>query len=325
MAVVRKNKDIEGLRRRFNILLGINTILILAVVGIVLYLEYPVIRVAIYGPPLGQTLAGIDNPLTPSQLSVINNAPNAYFETAGARLLNGTLTDTVGSGISNTLNYAPIMVNGKPSVIYMGAISCIFCGENRWAMALALSRFGNFSALYTGYSSFGDGDVPTLYWNINNYTTSSGATFGNQYHSDLINFYSIEYDSPIKGGFEMQSLPYFVPLAPNATYASAIEFMNSTGEYQGTPFTYWGTYLNVGADAEVFGNSTPTTAGTLPLTNMTHQDVFNQLASFNDQFAWGEYAAADVYIAELCPSIGNSAPVCSLPAIEALEHAYGFD
>jgi hypothetical protein len=54
--------------------------------------------------------------------------------------------------------------NGKPSVIYIGAISCVWCGENRWAMAMALSRFGSFNSLYIGYSSIHDGDVPTLYW-----------------------------------------------------------------------------------------------------------------------------------------------------------------
>ena len=189
-------------------------------------------------------------------------------------------------------------------------------------MALALSRFGNFTALYNGYSSFGDGDVPTLYWKPNNYTATSGATFGNEYHSNYINFYTTEYDSPINGSFQMQSLSYLEARAPNSTYAAVVSYMNSTGKFQGTPFTLWGYTIVTGADGVVFGNSTPTSSS-LPLTNETHAQVLGQLQSFNDQFAWGEYAAADVYIADLCPAIHNSAPICSLPAIKSIGAAMG--
>jgi hypothetical protein len=323
MAAARKDALLD-VKRQIRNLTIVSALLAIALAAVVVYLVYPSVKLAVAGAPFGQTLAGINNPLTAAQLGVINNAPNSYFEIAGQKLLNGTLTDSVGAGVSNTPKLGPAVVNGKPSVIYIGAISCIFCGENRWAMALALSRFGNFSSLYYGYSSFGDADVPTLYWKPNNYTAPSGATFGNYYKSNLINFYSIEYDSPIVQGFQMQPLSYFVGRAPNATYAAAVQFMNATGKYQGTPFTFWGTYIVAGADGEVFGNTTPTSAGALPLTNMTHQDVLNQLQNFNDQFSWGEYAAADIYIAELCPSINNSAPVCSLPAIKQIQQVYGF-
>ena len=56
---------------------------------------------------------------------------------------------------------------------------------------------------------------------------------------------------------------------------------------------------------------------------MTHAQVLSQLSSFNDQFAWSEYAAADVYIAQVCPSINNTAPVCSLPAIKSIGSVMG--
>jgi len=307
---------ISQLERKLNILLVVNVILIIAVVVVAVYLLWwPQLKLVIYGAPFGKTEAGIDTQLTSSQLGVINGAPNSYFETAGEKLLNGTLTDEIS--VVNAIKVSPVIVGGKPSVVYIGAISCIFCGENRWAMALALSRFGNFSALYNGYSSFGDDDVPTLYWKWNNYTTASGATYGNYYQSPYINFYSIEYDSPINGSFQMQPISYFITKAPNATYAAVASYMNATGKFQGTPFTLWGSAIVTGADGVVFGNSTPTSS-VIPLTNETHADVLNQLQSFNDQFAWGEYAAADVYIADLCPSIGNSAPICALPAIRSI-------
>ena len=271
----------------------------------------------------GYTIAGIDTPLNNTELSAINNAPNSYFEIAGERLLNGSLTNQVVlSKISNTIEYNALYVNGKPSVIYIGAISCIYCGENRWAMALALSRFGSFSQLYKGYSSFGDGDIPTLYWIRDNYTTPAGVGYGNYYSSSYINFISAEYESPIKAGFEVAPLSYFIGKAPNATYSNALSFMNSTGQFQGTPFTFWGNTIVTGADAVVFGNTTPN-GSTLPIAGMTHAQVISQFAKFNDQFAWGEYAGADVYISMICPTINNSASVCQLPAIQSIEKIEG--
>ena len=146
----------------------------------------------------GSRLTNIDKPLNASDLSVINNAPDSYFETAAQKLLNGSLTDEILAVPANqSVHAGPYIYGGKPTVIYIGAISCVFCGENRWAMALALSRFGNFSQLYEGYSSFGDHNLPTLYWADDNYTTQEGVGFGNSYSSKYINFLSADYLSPI--------------------------------------------------------------------------------------------------------------------------------
>lgn len=270
--------------------------------------------------PFGSRLTNISQPINASQLSIINNAPNSYFEQAGEYLLQGKLYNPVLlQNASQTNQFPAFIANGKPSVIYMGSISCVYCAENRWAMALALSRFGNFSNLYVGYSSLGDSDVPTLYWTSDNYTTPSGVGFGNEYSSNSINFISAEYESPITGGFMMNNqLQFFVDNSPNSTYAAAMSFMNGTGMYRGTPFMLWGNTLVSGADAIVFGNSTPTNS-TLPLTYETHAQIFDQLNNFSDQFAWSEYAAADVFGALVCNSINNTGEFCSLPAIIQLE------
>ncbi len=269
--------------------------------------------------PFGSRLTNISQPISAAQLSVINNAPNSYFEQAGEMLLHGNINNQVSMEGSDSVNQFPAFVaGGKPSVIYIGATSCIFCGENRWAMALALSRFGNFSNLYIGYSSLGDGDVPTIYWTADNYTTSSGMGYGNSYTSNYINFISADYESPITSGFQLGPLQFFINNSPNTTYTNAMSFMNGTNQFQGTPFTFWGTTLLRGADAVVLGNSTPT-GSTLPLTYETHAQIFNQLNNFSDQFSWSEYAAADVYGAYVCSSINNTAEFCTLPSIIQLE------
>jgi Domain of unknown function (DUF929) len=241
--------------------------------------------------------------------------------------LNGTLQNTIGTQPSLT---PELQLNGKPTVIYLGAISCIFCGENRWAMALALSRFGGFSQLFKGYSSFGDGNLPTIYWAPENYNATSSVTFGNFYSSNYVYFLSTEYDSPITLRFEMQSLNYFEVQATstnNSAYEKAIALIGTLNNYQGTPYTIWGNYVVSGADAFDFGNSTnvSSSSGIYPLTNNTHDQVLAQLAHPNDQFAWTEYAAADLYLTLLCASTANPVPACHLPAIVQIEAKGGLD
>ncbi len=46
--------------------------------------------------------------------------------------------------------------DGKPYVLYVGAEYCPFCAAERWALTLALSQFGSFDGLRTGYSGAED-------------------------------------------------------------------------------------------------------------------------------------------------------------------------
>lgn len=293
--------------------------------------------------PFGQRLTDINVPLNSSQLAVINDEPNSFFDTAARMWLNGSLTSLVGQQIAA----APLLtVNGKPAVVYLGAISCVYCGENRWAMALALSRFGIFQSLFFGYSSWGDQDVPTVYWAPAHYNTTSAVDFGNFYDGTYVTFLSIDYASPITAGFQMQTLPYFQQQATainNTVYEKATNFLVALNNFAGTPYTVWGRYSVPGADATDFGvvnsttstttsnestsstTSTTSTAPLLAITSMTHDQILASLANPSTQFAWTEYAAADYYVALICSSLGvistsspTAPPVCSEPNISSM-------
>ncbi|MGC8585922.1 MAG: DUF929 family protein [Candidatus Micrarchaeia archaeon] len=283
----------------------------------------------------GTRLTNIDKPFNNTELAAINNEPNSYFEQAGEMVFNTSPGNPFGESYKNgsyigavfLVKHMPTVstyvVNGKPSVIYLGAISCAYCSENKWAMALALSRFGSFNNLYTGYGSFGDGDIPTVYWSQDNYTSKGSATYGNKFSSNLINFLSIDYDSQITGGFQFPpgGVSYFINIAPNSTYKNALILINKTGMFVGTPFSIWGNVVQGGADATVFGTQQPGQPTNLPpISYMTHGQILSQLSSFNTTFAKEEYAAADVYIAELCPSLNNTPSICSQPAIQKMEN-----
>jgi Domain of unknown function (DUF929) len=58
----------------------------------------------------------------------------------------------------------PLTGGGKPQVVYVGAEYCPYCAAERWAIAVALSRFGTFSGLRLIHSSSTDihPNTPTL-------------------------------------------------------------------------------------------------------------------------------------------------------------------
>jgi hypothetical protein len=114
---------------------------------------------------------------------------------------------------------------------------------------------------------------------------------------------------------------FYAQSAQNSSDRLAMNFMQNISQFQGTPVTFFGSTLNRGADAVVFGewNSTMNNTSYPPLTYMTHKGILDQMREFKTTFAIEEYAAADVYVAEICLAINNSASVCSLPSIRAIE------
>ena len=67
----------------------------------------------------------------------------------------------------------PLTSGGKPQVVYVGADYCPFCAAERWALVVALSRFGTFSGLRLIHSSSTDTDpnTPTLSFYKSAYTS----------------------------------------------------------------------------------------------------------------------------------------------------------
>jgi hypothetical protein len=268
--------------------------------------------------PFGSRLTNINVPLNSSELAIINNASQAFFVTAAQMYENHSLSIPIGAVVSA----APLLlVNGKPSVTYLGAISCVYCGENRWAMALALSRFGDFQQLVKGYRALNDGDVPTIYWAPGHYNATQAVEYGNFYSSSRINFISIEYSSPITQGFNMQTLNYFQQEAvavANPVYGNATKIIINLNNYVGTPYTIWGKFSVPGADASNFGDAASNKTTALPMASLTHEQILSRLAHPSSPFAWNEYAAADFYSSLICASMSSPAPVCSLPSISTM-------
>jgi hypothetical protein len=98
--------------------------------------------------------------------------------TVPASTLNSVSLSSVLSYTSNTpivpiSGEPPLTSGGKPEMLYIGAEFCPYCGAERWAMAVALSRFGTFSPLRGIHSSSTDVDpsTPTLTFYKSTYTS----------------------------------------------------------------------------------------------------------------------------------------------------------
>jgi Domain of unknown function (DUF929) len=61
----------------------------------------------------------------------------------------GSATPSAFKAISNTA----LTSNGKPEMLYIGAEYCPYCAAERWAIAVALSRFGTFTTQLRGIHS----------------------------------------------------------------------------------------------------------------------------------------------------------------------------
>jgi hypothetical protein len=93
-----------------------------------------------------------------------------------ASVLN-TIATGVGVTPPSALTGAALTADGKPRILFVGAEWCPFCAAERWAFAVALSRFGTLTGLGEVSSSSTDEDPNTAT------LTFHGATYTSQYLS----------------------------------------------------------------------------------------------------------------------------------------------
>jgi Domain of unknown function (DUF929) len=80
----------------------------------------------------------------------VTSVPARTLNTVGSGAFTGSIQKITG-------NPAPLTADGKPELLYVGAEFCPYCAAERWAMIVALSRFGTFSGLATVQSAVSDG------------------------------------------------------------------------------------------------------------------------------------------------------------------------
>ncbi len=146
-----------GARRRM-LLAGGSVVAVLAIVAVIILVK----NLGSSAPAAaGTSTAGTQAASVTAQITAV---PASTLNAVGA----GT-----ASKLTATSRQPELTSGGKPEVLYMGATYCPYCAAERWAMVVALSRFGSFSNLSYIHSSSSDiyPNTPTLSFYKSSYTS----------------------------------------------------------------------------------------------------------------------------------------------------------
>jgi hypothetical protein len=164
--------------------------------------------------PSGQTGSTALSPTVLADLAV----PAATLDAVGSP--SGDSLPSVISGSSILKDQ-----DGKPLITYVGAEYCPYCAAERWAVAVALSRFGTFSNLSATHSATGD-----VYPN-----TQTLSFYGSSYSSPYVDFQAVEEatNQVVNGSYQTLQTPTAAQSALLAKYDSAgsIPFLDIADKY----------------------------------------------------------------------------------------------
>lgn len=136
--------------------------------------------------------------------------------------LSAASSQPYGPGPTTTMQDAiqkyggtPFVSGGKPTVVYIGGENCPYCAIERWALVLALERFGTFTGLK--YMTSAPNDV-----GAGDYVTFS--FLGSSYSSQYISFRP--YEASDRSGSALQSVPSNYSTAWQAKSNGGVPFLN---------------------------------------------------------------------------------------------------
>lgn len=206
-----------------------------------------------------------------------------------------------GSGVSPmiaTKGQAPLTAGGKPQIVYMGAEYCPYCAAERWAMVVALSRFGSFSGLKLIHSSSSDAypNTPTL--------SFAKATYTSQY----LDF------SPVEMYGETKTGSYYNTLMKPTTAESSLMAKYDAAPYVPSKDAGSFPFVDIGNQYLVIG------AQYLPssLAGLSWSQVASDVKNPSSAVAKGIDGTANSLTAAICKITKNApAAVCNSAAAKA--------
>jgi hypothetical protein len=210
-----------------------------------------------------------------------------------------TTLDKVGGGMITAGPTAqsgepPLIKNGKPEVLYIGAEYCPYCAAERWAMIVSLSRFGTFTGLSTVHSSSRDvyGNTPT--WTF----------YKSTYTSSYIDFTPVEETTNVPDG----PSGYHPLQTPTAAEQALENKFDSNG---GIPFIDFGNqYIEI-------SNLQP--YGPQYLQGKTWSQIAAALTQPSSAIAQGIDGSANYITATICKLTKNQPGTACTPVIQSLE------
>jgi len=242
-----------------------------------------------------------------------DNSPNGPTGAALASVVTtvtsvpASALDTVGDGSGSvtakptSISGAALTANGKPEVLYMGAEYCPYCAAERWAMIVALSRFGTFSGLATVHSAAANGAG-----NAEPYPNTPTWTFVHAtYTSKYLTFSSVEEQTNIP---DSATGTYTTLQTPTkAQEALVTKYDSSSGG--AIPFVDFGNkYLISGA------SYSPQV-----LAGLSWATIASDLSNPNSAVAKAVDGTANYITAAICQLTGNQPASACTATVKSLE------
>jgi hypothetical protein len=217
----------------------------------------------------------------------VTSVPTSTLDAVGAG--GGAVT-----GKPVTISGAPLTANGKPEMLYIGAEYCPYCAAERWAMIVALSRFGSFSGLSTVHSSSTD-----TYPNTPTFTF-----YKSSYTSPYLTFTPVETTTNVP---DSSSPSGYVPLQTPTSAQTAVW----------TKYTANGTipFIDFGNKYLISGVSYSNTV----LSGLTWSQIATDLSNPNSAVAKAVDGTANYITAAICKMTGNQPASACTATVQSLE------
>ncbi len=275
---------------------------VLAVIAIVVGI---IVGYDLRSPSTSTASAGAHGTVLPaSTADEITDVPAATLNQIGAGSVLSYQAPNTATGWNGYTGSPPILkINdslltsgGKPEMLYIGAEFCPYCAATRWAMAVALSRFGHFTTPLRGiHSSSTDADpsTPTLTF------------YKAGYSSKYLTFAPVENEDINHG--QLQSTTSTEQALWEKYDTSTVDGVTS----QGYPFIDFGNKALLKYpiyDPAIF-------------KGLTWAQVASDLHDPSSAVAQAADGAANYFTAAICHMTGNKGPagVCTSSSIKKLE------
>jgi hypothetical protein len=283
--------DKQAQARRRNLLLAGGSIL--AVIAVVVaFVLASTNGSSTTGTTAGSTAGAPSGSDLDSVVSQLTSVPAATLDQVGAGTTSANPTTITGPALTS---------GGKPEVLYIGAEYCPYCAAERWAVIVALSRFGTFSGLAPIRSAAKDGAGNAEPYPLTPTWTFAKAT----YTSSYLTFTPVEgyTNVPDKStGF------YTVLQTPTAAQQALLDKYDAA--YQGAiPFIDYGNrYLSVGASYNP-----------AVLSGLTWAQIADDLHDPSNSVAKSILGTANFATAAICSLTNNQPASACTSAVRALQ------
>ena len=239
------------------------------------------------------TTSGVSNGPTGAALASVvtdtTSVPASTLNAVGA-----------GSGVTappTSISGSPLTSGGKPEVLYVGAEYCPFCAAERWAMVVALSRFGTFSGLSTVHSSSTDQYPNTPTWTF----------YKSSYTSKYLTFTPVEEETNIPQGNSYTTLQ-----TPTSAQQALVQ------KYDGPPYVQTSgsiPFIDFGNKYMISGASYSPQV----LTGKSWSQIASALKNPSSPIAKAVDGTANYLTAAICKLTGNQPASACTPVVKGLE------